>query len=667
MGTGWGMGPLAALAAFLLFLVQPLVGRLLLPGFGGSPAVWTGCMLLFQALLLVGYAFAHGTGHRTPRWMFGLLALAALALPISDGGGGGGAGGGAPVLAILLAAAGGVGLPFVALATTTPLLAAWADRLGRGEGAHRLYAWSNTGSLLALGAYPLLIEPHLRLAEQTAAWSIAFGVYAVAMGWTGLRIREPAPPAEPADRRVRALWIVATALASADLLAVTETISQDVGVVSMLWVLPLGLYLLTWILTFADLRWALHPGVHTALLIVALPIQIVVLRANSGASLGWQLAAHSFGLFALCMALHGLVARHRPAPAGLTAYYLAMSAGGVLGGLAIAVLAPAVLPARLDLHIILLIAPAAWLFWTWRDHRAGFAAPPAGAWAMAGALIAVAGGFLAHHAWSRQQGALEISRSFYGTLQVKRYDARNPQNSIVHLRHGRISHGLQHVAPERQRTPTTYFAPETGIGLAMRWRAGEAPRRIGVLGLGVGTLAVYGRPQDEMTFFELNPDVVRMASAHFTYLEQAESEVDIVLGDGRIRLAELDSPRFDVLALDAFSGDAVPSHLLTREAFHMYRSRLAPGGILAVNVSNRHLELRGVVGAHADALGMQAVWVRGEAPSLLGDYVSYWMLLTENEDFLAWPPLADAARALRPDLPVVAWTDDFAPLLPVLK
>ncbi len=642
------------LGAGLLFLVQPVLARFVLPWFGGAPAVWTTCLLFFQAALLLGYGYAHWLhrlGRRGVHLHLGLLCASLLLMPVTPDASWKPSGDEWPTARLLALLASTAGVPYVLLAATAPLVQAQAAARSDAR-PYRLYAWSNAGSLIALAAHPLLLEPALGARAQTLAWSAGYGVFA-ALLWWALRgaVDAPRGPARAPRHRDRALWFGLSACGSALLLAVSDAIAEDLSVTPLLWVLPLSLYLLSFVVAFAGDRWTARaltgPG-----LVVALGLLWWVLHL--GYKVGWalQLGAWSGALFVACLALHGELARARPGPSHLTGYYLWLSAGGAFGGLVVAVVAPLLVPQRLELHGILLCA---WLLYGVAWLRGGL--PAFGAREGRVALVVAGGlllsGALGYDAWRRIRGAEVLTRSFFGVLKVKEYG--EGERRVRHLLDGRISHGFQYLDEARRGEPTAYFHRHSGVGEVLGAPAG--PRRVGVLGLGVGTLASYARPGDAWRFYEINPDVVRVARSAFSYLEDAAASVEVVVGDARLAL-EREAPQgFDVLVVDAFSGDAIPTHLLTDEAMRLYLRHLAPEGVLAINVSNRHAELPRVVVEHARRLGLGVVSRRtSERYPTLGWYRAHWLLLAAR-------PLVGEAPEGEP----VEWTDDFAPVLPILR
>jgi len=633
-------------SAFLLFLVQPLIGRYILPWFGGTPGVWTTCMLFFQALLVVGYAWAHGIVRAlSPRGQAlahgALLVAAAAALPITpDAAWRGGTGD--PALRILALLGASLALPYVALAATGPLLQAWISRSEPGRAPWRLYALSNAGSLLALLAYPFAIEPHASRGAQALGWSLGFALFAAACAacaWRAARAPRPAAaepsqaPDAPPGLRARTLWLLLPACASLLLLSVTSQLTADVASVPFLWIAPLAVYLLSFILCFEGARW--YPRILCGIaLLAAFRIEPALVRAATRTGFWTQVVAWQLVLFAGCMVCHGELYRLRPAPRRLTGYYLTIACGGALGGLVAALLAPRVFDRYYELPLALLgcgVLLAAAVLCEPAPRRKLRAA---GAGLLLGGCAAFAA--LALRETARAYGdARSVTRNFYGVLAVREDASAPPEMRTRELRHGRITHGLQFVAAERRRDPTAYYGERTGVGAALRQLPRpEGTRRIGVVGLGVGTLAAYGRAGDRLRFYEINPAVVDLARREFSFLADTPAAVEIALGDARLVLEEEPDQRFDLLVLDAFSGDAIPLHLLTAEAFATWRRHVADDGAIAVHVSNSHVDLRPLVWAHADRLGWRALLLKTRSDRARGVGRAHWMLLSANQAFL---------------------------------
>lgn len=672
-------------AAFLLFALQPILARAVLPHLGGSPSVWTTCMLFFQLGLLIGYGYAHASvrylGRAGPFVHLCLLAVAAGAgLP------GAPAAGWAPAAepnrAILGYLTVEAGLAYVVLAATTPLLQAWLSRsLGaRPAPVYRLYAASNLGSLLALLAYPLVIEPAVGVAGQLRWWAGSFLGCAVLIAWCGVRSRASAGESGAAPRAVGdgdgaalarspvAAWILLPATASVLLLAVTNELCQGVAVVPFLWVLPLALYLASFIVAFHDDRWYRRRWWLPAMGVATYALGWLLIA--DAASLSAHVAIYGMLLFVCAMVCHGELARLRPATRHLTAYYLSVALGGGLGGLLVAVVAPLLFDDFFELHLAVAACVAVGLAVAYRS-----AAGRRSLWLMAAAVVPVLG-VLVYDIADRYQGTILMSRGFYGSLRILE-EGSESTGAVRKLRHGGITHGLQYTDTVRRMLPTAYFGQESGIGrlLGERLRQLE-PAHIGVVGLGVGSLAAYGRPGDRVRFYELSPDVARLSRLMFTYLDDSLAEVEVVIGDARVSLTAEPAQEFDVLVLDAFSGDAVPVHLLTREALAVYRLHLAHDGVLAVHVSNRYLELGSLVRGLAAVEGWESVTIATDGDPGRSVYVSMWVLLARERTALdgvgvraaALPDAGLPGAGLR--LPVAppdaVWTDDRSALWPFL-
>lgn len=683
-----------AAGAFLLFLVQPLMGKFLLPWFGGSPEVWSACLFFFQTLLLAGYAYAHlSVRCLRPRTQVVLhvvlLVVALLALPILPNPRWEPTDSTYPVARILVLLTATVGLPYVLLASTSPLLQAWYARLTGGAGPYGLYALSNAASLLALASYPLLVEPWLTRQQQAYAWSAAwvvFGVLSAACAFQTWRRAAGAVAAaprtspgggesRPAERRptapprrpalgARLLWLALPAGATTVLLAATNVICLDLAAVPFLWMLPLGLYLLSFILCFAGERWyARRPFVVVFLIGV---FAVIALGARSEpAGVRVQIIVHLVASFACCMVCHGELYRLRPPAAGLTAYYLTVAAGGALGGFGVTVLAPLLLRSYVELQLgllacclfALLADPSPAL----RQRRGIYAALIAVVGVVAVVLERAAGD-------SPTRRVLEQERNFYGVLALIERDRDDPALHRFVMRHGTTVHGSQFADPARQRVPTAYYSEDSGVGLALASLGDRPTRRVGVVGLGAGTLATYGRAGDRFRFYEINPAVTRMARAHFTFLRDGAAQTEVVEGDARLVLQRERPQEYDLLVLDAFASDAVPVHLLTREAFTTFLKHVRPDGVLAAHVSTRYLDLESVVLRLADDLGLHAVLVISPGDETRGALSASWVLLARDAAVLDTSRLREAATPPRRDFRRVAvWTDDRVNLVQVLK
>jgi SAM-dependent methyltransferase len=748
------------LGAFLLFQVQPLMGKFVLPWFGGGPGVWTTCILFFQILLLAGYAYAHGITkwfrQRVQVWIHVvLLAGAVVLLPIAPGEAWkpSAQGNSNPTLQILILLVACVGLPYFMLSSTGPLLQHWFHGRFPGRSPYRLYALSNLGSLLALASFPFVFEPAMTRKTIAFIWGAGLVVYAVLCSicaWNArsrVGLEKPAASASklengrPVPRSLqRVLWILLPATASVLLLAITNKICQDVAAIPFLWVLPLSVYLLSFIVSFDSPRW--YRRVPFILgLFASIAGVCWCLYAGSEWPLSRQLAVFCATLFICCMACHGEVYRVRPAPQFLTQFYLCIAAGGALGGVFVALIAPRIFDNYYELHWGLLACPflvglvcafegTQWLpviatktnwaalnlllplmgfaaldlslshlmqghpmlvkghmialrgiLWSFavflvlyvgfrqRERNGDFWRSRLMACLWLGLGTMLVGGTLWDQARRPNPDKVLSLRNFYGALTLYEHSREDPKDRHLLLQHGRITHGLQFVDPEEAKWPTTYYGPESGVGVALNCISGTN-RNLGIIGLGAGTLACFARPGDSVRFYEINPDIIRVAGERFTYLRDCLGKVELILGDARLCL-ERESPRqFDLLAVDAFSGDSIPAHLLTREAFELYRRHLKPNGILAVHISNHYLDLEPVVLGLAQEYGYgSAIIDYDEVPEDWWLYASTWVLLTNDTGFLRLPGVQAFARsstlvsrrARRP------WTDDFTSLFQVLR
>ncbi len=703
------------LSAFLLFLVEPLIGKALLPWFGGTPSVWSTCLLFFQVMLLCGYLYSHLLVSRfaTARQMkihLGVLVAAAAVLAAQ------GLLWGAPLLPgaalkpndslhpigrVLSLLSLTVGLPFFALSTTGPLLQAWFARAFPGRSAYRLYALSNVGSFLALLGYPFAIEPALALRAQGWLWALGFGLFAGGMiasgiavvrsrgeGDRGVAALGPAPeraPSPPVSSSEFAFWTALAACPSIMLLAVTTQLSQEVAVSPFLWILPLALYLLTFVLCFESDRWYSRRLFLPAVSILLLAGFVIALRQRS-LTIGWQLGGFLLILFATSMFCHGELARRRPGPEHLTRFYLAVSLGGAIGGLSVPLLAPLLFRDFFELDVSFVLAWILAMAVLARDKGSTLFGPRATL-----ARIAVAGELLlmiflvAVRTEFWETRLVWSARNFYGLLGVYRScDEPSPERSAPNCAqvemHGRTEHGRQVTNAAdagRQRLPTTYYTPNAGVGRALEShprRLEGATLKVGVIGLGVGTLATYARRGDQFRFYEINPAVVEQASpgGRFTFLADSAGSVETVLGDARLslerELRDTGSARFDVLVVDAFSSDSVPAHLLTHEAFELYKAHLAgPESILAIHVSNVVLDLVPLVWSLGDAAGLACRHIENlPAKGAVYEFPTDWMLLSSSAAALDSPGIARSG--VRPRRGHVrAWTDDYTNMLAVLR
>jgi SAM-dependent methyltransferase len=663
------------LGSFLLFLVEPIAARQLLPVLGGSAAVWITCLVFFQTQLLLGYLYAHWLS-RHPRWTvhLGLLALATVAASlwvlrtIAPGGAAV-----HPVLTVFDALAVWIGLPFLMLSATSPLLQVWWARLETGQIPYRLYALSNLASLLALGLYPTVIEPHLTLHAQRLTWCCGFALFTILSALLAVKTRSAASPQSltlddpsvpPAPLSHKILWVLLPMGAAMQLSAITSYLTANVAAIPLLWILPLSVYLLTLIVAF-QFRFALPWGIIARFMVVLLGgLAYSLSKTNSTWPLWLSLLFFLVELFFACFFCHAAACRLRPQRASeATLFYLLFAAGGALGSFLIGIAAPLVFNLNLDLPITFLVTALLALAINWRGNWSQRML-----WIVAtGAMVVLV--FMVRAAYLRDETV--AVRNFYASLRVTQ-TVGYPGTTTRTLMNGSIQHGTQIFGDDTmRRTPTTYYSRGSGVGLAIRFCCSDRPqnaaRRIGVIGLGAGTIAAYGRPGDVIRFYDINPAVQPIARNVFTYIRDSGAKVDVVEGDARTSLAGEEPQQFDVLVVDAFSGDAIPIHLLTTQALALYRRHLAPNGILAFHISNRHVDLEPPIALLAASAGMEARHVNSLGKDDPGAYSSTWMLVTDNAAFFQQPELV--AHAFFPDTRpgLRVWTDDYSALLPVLR
>ena len=664
------------LSAFLLFLVEPMAAKQLLPFLGGSAAVWITCLVFFQTTLLAAYLYAHWLT-RHPHWRLHLVLLAAaLALGAFWARGSVNLSNGAahPVTTIFFALTVWIGLPFLMLGSTSPLLQVWWSQIEQKGVPYRLFALSNLGSLLALAAYPAWIEPNFTLHWQRAAWCCGFAVFAILAAILALRTRaapenspvaerEPQAPATPLAQK--ALWVLLPMGASMQLCAVTSYITANIAPIPLLWILPLGVYLISIILAFEFPR-LLPRGILVRFLAIMLGgVAYMLSKVDHTLLKNLDLWFFLIELLVACLFCHVEAYRIKPQRASQsTVFYLCFAAGGALGSILIGIVVPAVFSFNYDPAITCLVTALLALAATWYTGW-----PQRLLWSAASIMLLVLCVWI-HIAYQRWN--LFAVRNFYAALRVKQTYGY-PGMVMRTLTNGSIEHGTQIFGTDAQRkTPTTYYAEDSGVGLALRFcclgpDGSDRPRNIGVIGLGAGTLAAYGRPGDHIRFYEINPAVEPIARHLFTYIRDSQAQVTIVEGDARTSLTSESPQQFHVLAVDAFSGDAIPLHLLTTQALALYRRHLAPGGIIAFHISNQHVDLEPAIALLAQSAGMTAMRFSSAANEDRDEYTAYWVLLSDNGAFFQQPQIAAAGRkpVFRPGLRL--WTDDYSSLLPLIR
>jgi hypothetical protein len=652
------------LSAFLLFLIQPIFAKLILPWFGGSSAVWTTCLVFFQTALLAGYLYAHLLSRRwsartQPFIHIGLLIIALCLLPVMPGERWKPSGTGDPAWQILAMLTMVLGLPYFLLSATSPLLQKWLAR--DGSQPYRLFALSNVGALLALAAYPLLIEPRITTRSQDLWWSYGFAAFALICGvaaWTGRSHAqtplEVGPSTAPPQSTLA--WLALSAAGSMMLVSTTNQLTENVAAVPFLWILPLAVYLLSFIICFESPRWY-QRGLFLRFLAMALASLAYALYDNQeSVAIAVAIPLFTIGLFIVCMFCHGELSRLKPVPSRLTTFYLMIALGGALGAILAGLIAPRVFTGIHEFPVSLFFVAVLALWVNWQEGQTARLLWLTVSVAMLVALIAEVRGY--------RKDALIMTRSFYGSLRVVETIRGGQQARMLY--HGIVQHGAQYVDPAKHREPTMYFGPQSGAGLALQFCC-EGPRRVGIIGLGAGTLAAYGKPGDTFRFYEINPQVIELAKSHFTFLCDSKATIAIATGDARLSLERETAPPYDIFLADAFSGDAIPVHLLTREAFALYLQHLKPSGILALHVSNQYLTLAPVVAQLASAYGLTARLIHSPKDDAHLYAQADWVVMSRDARFFAHPAIAGAATIIEPRPGLRLWTDDYNNLLQVFR
>lgn len=717
------------LAAFLLFWIQPLISKYILPWFGGTSAVWSTALLFFQSLLMAGYAYAHLVSSLSRRRLIAyafLLGASVVAIlvnalswdaPLLPGVTWKPPDASLPLLRILVVLLVSIGLPYFVLATTSPLLQTWHRLLKPDRSPFRLYALSSLGSFLALISFPFLFEPLLNLQQQSSLWAAGFLIYVILCARLLIKVtmltsqksqpeksqvrsaQNPVRIEESATdiptRKQKIVWIILPAISSILLIAVTNQLTQEVAVVPFLWVLPLSLYLLSFTITFAEGN-AYKPGWVVILLAISLLVLSFVIENAIQINILIQIFAYCFFLFIATVFIHGELYQNRPPDHSLTSFYLLVSLGSVIGAVFVNLVAPLIFEGFWELQLAML---ACWIlvlvlvignrnspYYQGENRLVIYA------WLFVMGITSV----IAFEAYSSTRlGTLYSQRNFYGITRVRRvmFDDVSTKNVLPEnttsayqeiesnmLSHGATTHGFQFLAPDWRTTPTAYFGPHSGIGLALthypevRANSGGDGLRIGVIGLGIGTLAAYGQPGDRFYFYEINPAMIDLAQGtggYFSFLQDTAAEVEIIPGDARLALERdlqvTGSREFDILAMDAFNGDSIPVHLLTIQAVNLYLQHIKPGGVLAVNISNRFINLAPMLFKIAEhfELGIIIIHSNEERPA---SYPAVWALLSTNQAFFERTEIQKAADP-PPEIPPEArlWTDDYSNLLPYLQ
>jgi spermidine synthase len=687
-------------SSYLLFQIQPMIGKYILPWFGSSPAVWSASLLFFQSLLTAGYAYAFTlSGRLTVRkqgWVHivaVLVSLLALFLgylfwsnPLLPDKTWQPATGSNPFWGVILVLLVAVGLPYFLLATNSTLLQAWYNRFFPGNSPYRLYALSNAASLIGLISYPFLFEPLLPISIQARWWTIGYLIFTLTILRISLIfISENAKGDNIKQEEIlrienfpnktdQFLWILLPAVASILLLATTNQITQEIAVIPFLWILPLSLYLVSFILSFESDRWY-GRGRFIFMLIVSLSVYGLLLSKGPLFDIRVQILTYCLLLFVCAMVCHGELAKLRPHPKYLTRYYLLISIGGAIGGLFVNLAAPVVFKDFWELPFGLLICfGSIFALVLLQYKKQGWRIT-----VLAGLSLVIALALIANYTIRDVRDILNhsswIERNFFGVLRVREVQVGEQRESAYRLIHGITIHGLQFKDESKRQLTTMYYTEASGVGMAFHiLQERDAPRRIAVLGLGTGTLAAYGNEKDTIRFYEINPAVVRIAQGeggYFTYLKDSKAVIEVVLGDARLSLErEYDmngSLDYDLIVVDTFSSDSIPVHLLTKEAFELYLSHLQPDGILAVHISNIHLNLEPVVSKLAESLKLEAVLV-SSGTTREGSSSAVWILLSENPEIFAqqnFQHLNVAPEGRAQDFRL--WTDDYSNLFQILR
>jgi spermidine synthase len=718
-------------SAFLLFLVQPIIGKQLLPWFGGSPGVWIICLVFFQIALLAGYAYSDHLSKRSPKAQATihttLLVAAILTLPITAPLALKPTGLEEPSLRVLLLLINTVGLPYFCISSTGPLLQNWyfktlthSDSVAK-QRVYRLFALSNLASLIGLVCYPFVLEPYFKVHHQAYAWSLGFVVFALSCilcAWkmaAKVSTRTLSNNQDDLNRRFDLIditrWISYSALGTVCLLAVTTHLTQNIASVPFLWILPLALYLLSFILCFESDKWYRRSIFHAAVILFS-PLMIAAMFKDGAAMpITQSVPLYALGLFVVCMFANGELVRLKPKAQYLTVFYLYLSVGGALGGIFVGLIAPLIfsnyweLPlaltaacfllclvyakdyTRITLLTVFIFIATSWYliqesilantvekaFWVSfvglslifasaipkRSLRAGVTA---------GAVLSlIACSFLTfQYTAAMRTLAIYLERNFFGVITV--FD--NKDDTYRQLKHGAIIHGVQFLDEARVRQPTSYFTETSGgaLAIASQREYKKKPLHIGIIGMGVGTLATYGLTGDRITFYEIDPQVVEVANRYFSFIPNSRATTSTVVGDARLQLEKQTNQQFDVVIIDAFSSDAIPVHLITREAFAVYRRHLTKDGLIVFHVSNRYLDLKPVIAQLSNDVGWFAAAVRDYPPNpspakALTDYV----IVAKSESLLKVPPLISQVKSIKIPDKLSLWTDDYNNLFHILR
>lgn len=666
------------LSAFLLFQVQPIIGKMILPWFGGSAAVWSTCMLVFQGLLLLGYLYAHLTTRyltvkKQTLLHISLLLISLMALPITPDPAWKPRGDEDPAILIIGLMAASVGLPYFLLSTTGPLVQFWFAKEKPGSIPYRLFALSNFGSMLGLISYPLLFEPLLAIPKMSSGWSAGYSGFTILCGALALRSLRTSPenahrPLESTTSlpaaNVLMTWAALAAIPAILLMTVTSYLTQNIAPVPLLWVVPLVIYLISFILCFEGRKWYNRKIYFPIFIVFAVAMLASIASRILIQELILSVIFFSLGLFVFCMVCHGELERMKPDASRLTSFYLMIAAGGAAGGVFVALIAPRIFNDDYELSITLIAMVVLVFAVIYRDPQ-GFKARYKEVWLKSMvfgttliSLLTIAVMVFAGHQ------AIKV-RNFYGTLTVMSKGVGDKRQK--EMLHGVITHGMQFVLPEKLLLPTSYYGPESGAGLGIHHTRRGPTQKVGVVGLGVGTIAAYCRPGDQYKFYEINALVTQLAKSEFRYLGNCEGNIEVTHGDARLSLERESANNFDVLILDAFSGDSVPVHLLTREVFATYFRHVKKEGILAVHISNKHLNLVPVVSSAASFYGKHVEFVNSKGNPELGILASQWALISGESLSEFFQSSGDEKEIAEHAAPTKPWTDDYSSIFGILR
>jgi len=679
------------LSAFLLFQVQPLIAKIILPWFGGSAAVWAAALLFFQISLLAGYTYAHVltkfTKAKTQMLIHGGFLLVSCALlPILPNVSWKPTAVGDPTLRILELLAATIGLPYFLLSSTSPLLQAWYVRRTGSGVPYRLFALSNFGSMLALLSFPFVVEPNIASPQQAYIWSaayVAFAALCLLAAWVSRNKSEDFKTPEVAAAAViedssaslaprptvgqLALWISLAACASVLLVSITNHMSLNIAPVPLLWVLPLAIYLLTFILAFESdriyQRWIFLPWVAPALGWMAYAIY----AGEGNFHIWYSIPIFCGGLFICCMLCHGELALHKPAPQYLTLFYLMVSLGGAIGGVFVAIIAPRVFNSYLELPIGLVACGVLAVIVLFNVEIPKLGANPVRiALAIGVGLLA---GYLMRKENADRQGYHLFARNFYGELRIRDDDV-GQEYALRNLLHGTINHGSQRLNPEHRYDVNSYYAPTSGIGRTMGAKQALGPVRYGVVGMGAGVMTGYCRAGDYVRVYEINPLVKSLSErSEFTFFGHCAGDKEVLMGDARLTMEKQPPPSYDVLVIDAFSSDAIPVHLLTREVMQLYFKLLKPDGVLAVHISNRYLDLAPICLRGAEFVGKKATVVADDASDNTFANSTTWVLITSPDNNVFQNASFEGANMYPASAPATCrgWTDNYSSIWSIIE